>query len=98
MEFLSLNIPTIIFWNPEHWEIHDRSKRCFKELEKVGIFHKTAESASLKVAEIWDNIPSWWNQKEIQSARKYFCDNFAIEFNYSVKELSNKISIENRNY
>ena len=90
-ETLSLNVPTIIFWNTGNWEVHDRAKECFIELEDVGIFHSTPQSASLKVAEIWDNVADWWNQDETQSARKNFCDNFAREVDNPIKELTKKL-------
>ncbi|TVZ55505.1 putative transferase (TIGR04331 family) [Lutibacter sp. Hel_I_33_5] len=95
METLSLNVPTIMFWNINNWEIHDRAKKCFKELEEVGIFHATPQSAALKVTEIWDNVPGWWNQEETQKARTNFCNNFAKEVKNPIKELTKKLITTN---
>lgn len=77
LESLSMNIPTVMFWNPKHWELRDEVVPYFNRLKEVGIFHETPESAATKVVEIWDNVSSWWNQPEIQEAREYFCNRFA---------------------
>ena len=92
LETLSLNVPTIIFWNKSNWEIHDRAVKHFKELENVGIFFSTPEKAALKVAEIWDDIPGWWKQEKIQKARINFCNNFAREVSNPAKELKKIIT------
>ncbi|MBE0613490.1 MAG: hypothetical protein IH604_07485 [Burkholderiales bacterium] len=77
LESLSLNVPTIMFWNPNHWELRDEAIPHFSRLKEVGIFHETPESAAAKVAAIWGNVPGWWSQLEIQEARELFCHHFA---------------------
>lgn len=77
LETLSLNVPTIMFWNPRHWELRDAATPYFDRLKEVGIFHETPESAAAKVAEIWDDVTGWWKQPEIQEAREYFCHRFS---------------------
>ncbi|MDD5689122.1 MAG: LIC12162 family protein [Caldisericia bacterium] len=77
LESLGRNIPTIIFWNTEHWELRSSAVPYFDRLKKVGIFHETPESAAKKASEIWDDVERWWNQSEIQRARQFFCDHFA---------------------
>ena len=49
----------------------------FEELEKVGILHKTPESAATQVNNIWNDIDSWWFSSEVQSIRKEYCRLFA---------------------
>ena len=46
LESLSMNVPTVIFWNPAYWELHDSAVPYFEELKRVGIFHQTPESAA----------------------------------------------------
>lgn len=77
LETLARNIPTIMFWNPKHWELRPSAQPYFDRLQKVGIFHDTPVSAATKVTEIWDNVPGWWNKDEIQEARVHFSDRFA---------------------
>jgi len=79
LESLRLNMPTIIFWNPIHWELRESALPYFKKLEDVGIFHKTPESAAEKMTSIWDNVKKWWEQKKVQSVRQEFCECFSKE-------------------
>jgi putative transferase (TIGR04331 family) len=73
---LSRNIPTILFWDPEYWELRLDAQPYFDRFKQVGIFHDTPESAAAKVKEIWDNVGDWWFQEEIQSARREFCEQY----------------------
>jgi len=77
LESLSMNIPTIMFWNPKHWELLDEVRPYFDLLRSVGIFHESPESAAKQVALVWDNIESWWYDDELQGARKLFCKKYS---------------------
>jgi putative transferase (TIGR04331 family) len=89
LESLYHNFPTIIFWNEEHWKVKKEVEHYFFILEKVGIFHKTPQSAAIKVEEIWDDIPKWWNSKEVQEARYFFCENFSKKIDHPLEHLKN---------
>ena len=71
------NFPTVMFWNPSHWELRPSAQPYFDELRRVGIFHETPESAAAKVNKISHDPASWWNQPEIQRAKDKFCFQFA---------------------
>ena len=73
LESMGINFPTIIFWNPLHWELRDAAKPHFHLLEEVGIFHQTPEGAARYLAEIWEDVNAWWNGERVQSARARFC-------------------------
>jgi putative transferase (TIGR04331 family) len=77
LQSLAMNAPTIIFWNPEHFEVMDKVKPDFKMLEDVGIYHKTPESAANFLNNHYDDIPKWWKSKEVQEARRKFCYKYA---------------------
>jgi putative transferase (TIGR04331 family) len=76
LETLSANYPTIIFWNPTHWELRESAKPLFDVLIGAGIFHETPQSAASKVNEIYQDVQSWWMSAETQRVRKIFCDQF----------------------
>jgi putative transferase (TIGR04331 family) len=76
LETLSANYPTIIFWNPNHWELRESAKPAFDILLSAGIFHETPQSAASKVNEIYQDVQSWWMSIETQRARKIFSDQF----------------------
>ena len=77
LESLAWNMPTIIFWNINHWEIKDDVQPYFDLLKSVGIFHETPENAAQKMIEIWGDVESWWNSNEVQSARRKFCEMYS---------------------
>lgn len=84
---LASNIPTIIYWNTEHWELSVESDPFFEELKRVGIFHATPQSAAQQVVNIWDDIDKWWYSSDLQSVREKYCRAFA----YKPKDLVKKI-------
>lgn len=77
LESLSLNIPTLIFWNPKHWELRESAYPFFEKLKSVGIFHETPESAARHMSAIWNDISAWWGSVEVQSVREDFCERYA---------------------
>ncbi len=68
LESFTMNVPTVIFWNPQHWELRDSAIPYFDDLKRVGIFHETPASAARHVAQIWDDVDAWWNSAEVQGA------------------------------
>ena len=72
-----MNIPTVIFWDPNHWEVRKSAQPYFDQLNKVGIFHETPESAAYHIASVWDNVESWWNNLLTKNAVNNFCLMFA---------------------
>lgn len=73
IESLTMNIPTIIYWNTDHWEINEEAVAFFEELENIGVFHRSPQSAARFVAKIWDDVGAWWNSSKVQSVREKFC-------------------------
>jgi putative transferase (TIGR04331 family) len=76
LESMSLNVPTIIFWDPNHYRINENASPYFELLKSVGIFHDSAESAAAMVSLICDNVDEWWLSSEVQDAKEKFCDQF----------------------
>jgi len=87
LESLSWNMPTIIFWNPNHWELKDDAVSYFELLKSVKIFHETPESAAKHMMEIWDDIPAWWQSKSVQHNRNQFCDGYSRTFENPLDKL-----------
>ena len=93
LESLSMNIPTIIFWDTKYWEITKSAEKYFDQLKKVGIFHDNPESAARHINKIWNNVDLWWDSKEVKVAvetfKNYYC--------YKPKKLVEKIYTELQN-
>lgn len=66
LESFSMNVPTVIFWNPNHGELRDSAIPYFEDLKRVGIFHETPESAALHVAAVWDDVEKWWCSQDVR--------------------------------
>jgi putative transferase (TIGR04331 family) len=77
LESLSLNLPTIMFWNPNHWELRDSALPYFEKLKSVGIFHETPESAARQMTAVWSDVSGWWESAGVQSVRREFCEHYA---------------------
>jgi putative transferase (TIGR04331 family) len=89
LESLSMNFPTIIFWNQDHWELRDEVQLCFDKLKSVGIYHETAESAAEHMVEVWDDVCGWWYREDVQSAVLEFCEHFARPTDRPILRMSN---------
>lgn len=72
LESFTMNVPTVMYWNPQHWELRDSAVPYFEDLQRVGIFHKTPESAALHVAKIWTDVDAWWNGAELRGVLERF--------------------------
>lgn len=92
LEMLSANIPTIIFWNRELWEIPSSAENDFIDLNSVGIFHGTPESAAKQMTAVWERVNDWWSSKELQHIRQSFCRKYAFRTNGMIDKLADVIN------
>jgi len=76
-ESLAANIPSVIYWNPDHWTWADSAETDFIALKSVGIFHDTPESAAQHVTKVWEDVAAWWYSSEVQVVRELFCRKYA---------------------
>jgi len=93
LDSLSRNIPTIMFWNPKHWELRPSAEPYFDKLRKVGIFHASPEDAAEKVAEIWGDVQQWWSNFEVQEARQSFCNRYSRIQENPIEKLREALTI-----
>jgi putative transferase (TIGR04331 family) len=91
IESLSMNIPSIAYWNTEYWELREDAIPYYDVLIDAGILHNSPLSASNKVNEIWDDVDSWWYSNTVQHARKVFCSYFALNKDNHLKNLRQEI-------
>lgn len=76
LESLAMNVPTVIYWNPNHWELRERAVPYFETLERAGVFHKDPTSAARHVAKIWDDVDAWWSSVPVREAVAQFSEQF----------------------
>jgi putative transferase (TIGR04331 family) len=77
LETLSMNFPTVIYWDPKSVNMLKSTQPYLDELRRVRILHDTPESAARLVNEIYEDPISWWSSSDIQEVRKKFCHQFA---------------------
>jgi len=87
LESLSLNIPTLICFPFELFEIREEAKKSFQTLRDAKIYHPTPESAAEFLVGDWDKLNSWWQDPSTQLARSMFCAAYAREEKSPVKSL-----------
>jgi putative transferase (TIGR04331 family) len=80
LETLSLDIPTLCFYEPRAYAFRASAQEYIDALEAVGIVHRSGRTAAQFINLLDDNIDQWWNKSEVQKARQDFVDRYA---NYS---------------
>lgn len=91
LETLSLNIPTLAFWQNDLDHLRESAKPYYQILLDAGIVHLSAESVAEKVNAIWDDVDGWWGQSEVQAARRKFCERYARLSQNPVRDLKQLI-------
>jgi putative transferase (TIGR04331 family) len=79
LESIILNVPTVIFWNPQHSELRASAVPYFEDLKRVGIFHESPESAAQHVNTVWDNVNAWWETPELQAVLQRFTTRYCFQ-------------------
>ena len=87
LENLSLNIPTMAFWQFELKHLNAEAQEFYSMLEKVGIVHFTPESIASKVNKVWPDLENWWNSTDVQKARTLFCNRYANISEQPIRDL-----------
>jgi putative transferase (TIGR04331 family) len=77
LETFTADVPTIIFWNPLHWELRSAALPYFQDLYEAGILHYTPEAAAEKADKIYEDPLSWWREPLVQKAKQRFAARFA---------------------
>ncbi len=77
LECIAANIPTVIFWNFDYWELNKQAEPYFNELKKVNILHDGYESAANFINDNWEDIDSWWHSSETQDVVNNFKNKYA---------------------
>ena len=69
---LALNVPTVLYWNPDLWELRPEAQLFFEELRRVKILWNDPESAAAFVSTVYGRVKEWWDSSEVQAVRQSF--------------------------
>lgn len=87
LEALAANTPLVIFWNPQSWPLCPEAKKLLEILAAAGIWFDNPQKAAEKVRSIWDHAQAWWQQADVQKARRLYCREQALTINGSENPL-----------
>jgi len=87
LETMSLNIPTIAFWQNGFDHLRESAKPFYQLLVDAEIVHLSPEHAAKHVNAVWNSIDDWWFSQKVQDARVQFCSRYARESGSPIREL-----------
>ena len=93
LETFSVNMPTILFWNPNHWEINANSMDYFSKLVDVNILHYSPESAAAHLENIWNEIDDWWFSDDVQKVVNDFTYRYSKENRNIVDSIASQLKL-----
>ncbi len=93
LESMNMDIPTVIFWDENYWEIRDSAIPYYTELKKAGVFHESPESAAKFVNKIWNDIDQWWNNEQVRTLVNKFKTQYCFLPNNLVANVSKELRL-----
>lgn len=77
IEALTINVPSISYWDHEVYLIRPEAEEYFRQLREAGVIFKDPKSAAEKLKEIFNHPMKWWLSNDVQKARLEFCNRYA---------------------
>ena len=77
LETLSMNFPTVVFWDSNKVQTLVSVQPYLDDLRHAKILHDTPESAAEFINEIYEDPLLWWMSSELQQVKDKFCHLFA---------------------
>jgi hypothetical protein len=77
LESLTMNTPTVAFWDHVQCPMRAEAQPYFSLLQDAGILFQNPEDAARQINSVADDPQHWWKSSSVQSARKSFCRRFA---------------------
>ena len=59
------------------YRFRTEAQSYFDSLEKVNILHYSPNSAARHLNNVYDDVDSWWQSRELQEKRRAFVDRYA---------------------
>lgn len=97
IETMNMNIPTIICWNPQFWEVTSEAQLHFDRLKSCKVFFDSPRECAIFLNANWDKLADWWESEDVQSAIHSFLDAYGYTGHSPLRELQQKIEIASRN-
>jgi putative transferase (TIGR04331 family) len=75
---LILGKPTILFWDPQIFQIRPKAEPYFDELRRVGILYDLPETAAAAAESIYEDVETWWKEPCRQLAVENYCNKYVL--------------------
>jgi putative transferase (TIGR04331 family) len=76
LEALSMDVPVLLFFDIRPYNTLDEVKILFEELQDIGVFHSTPESAASFLNKKYETIEEWWKlpktKETVDKVKNYF--------------------------
>ena len=72
IQSMALNVPTVIFWDKELWEINSRYANIFQELHSARVLFYSAKECADFVNSNYESIEDWWSTDEVRNSIRNF--------------------------
>jgi len=89
LETIALDIPTIMYWDPELFSIRESAISIFDELKECGLLQSNPEQIAKFLDENFNTIDLWWNSQKVELVRRKFMSIYGNKVNFEL--LSNKL-------
>ncbi len=77
LETFTSDIPTLLYWDPNHWELRKEAYPYYKSLQQSGVLHYDHKSLCSELSEIYHSPEKWWSSDDVKVAVSKFCKVFA---------------------
>jgi putative transferase (TIGR04331 family) len=77
LESLTMNTPTVAFWDHAQCPMRIEAQPYFRLLQDAGILFQSPSEAAKQINFVADDPQRWWKSSAVQLARKSFCRHFA---------------------
>lgn len=78
LETLAADVPTLLFWDPQRWEVREEAQAHLDRLRGAGILMESPEEAARRLAEIEGDVAGWWDSAGVRQAREGFVRQYAL--------------------
>lgn len=87
LESFIKGVPTVMFWNPLHWELNENATTYYNLLRDASILFDDPVSCANHINSIWGDVKNWWNSSLVQSTVNEFVNQFAYVGKRPIREL-----------
>jgi putative transferase (TIGR04331 family) len=95
LETFKKDIPTVMFWDKNFWELNETALPHYQKLQDAKILFYDPKECAQHINEIWNNPLIWWNDPKTQNIVKEFIDNYANVPRNPISKLSAIINNDN---